>query len=670
MSDELPTVHHSSFITPHSPQAPYNSLVPFLAVLVLAAQTASAQTASDTITVTATRTPTRLADTPSSVVVLGDTALKVTAAPTLDDALRQVAGFTLFRRAGSRVANPTAQGVSLRGVGASGASRAAVLDDGIPLNDPFGGWVFWGRVPRASVDRIEVLRGGASDLYGSAAMGGVVQFVRRLPQDEVVVETQGGSERTASSSLFASLRRDAWSASVAADLFTTAGYVLVDDAQRGAVDRNATSRHTALDLTVDRDFGYSRAFVRGSRYIESRNNGTPLQTNDTTIRQLSSGADVVAAGGLITIRAYGVDDDYAQTFSAIGADRATERLTVDQSVPSRAGGGSAQWEHPFGRQTILAGGELRQVSGSSDEQQFAFNGTTSFVSSGGRQRTGSLFAEDRFAITPSVSVTVGIRYDDWRNYDAHRNATALAGRSDEAWSPRLAALYRVNALLSITAAAYRAFRAPTLNELYRSFRVGNVLTNANESLGPERLQAFELGARSGPLRVNLFDMRTDDTIANVTLTTTPAIITRQRQNLGSSRSRGAEVEGEWTLRAWRLSAGWLYADSVVTTGSLNGKRLPQVPRNQLTAQSAYTSAAWQLGAQARWSGRQFDDDVNQLPLRSYFAADVFAARTIVTKLDATVSVENIFNRRVETSATPVITVGQPRAVLFGLRYGR
>ena len=67
----------------------------------------------------------------------------------LDDALRFVPGFTLFRRTGSRVANPTAQGVTLRGLGGSGASRALVLDDGMPMNDPFGGWVYWGRVPRA-----------------------------------------------------------------------------------------------------------------------------------------------------------------------------------------------------------------------------------------------------------------------------------------------------------------------------------------------------------------------------------------------------------------------------------------------------------------------------------------------------------------------------------------
>src|SRR5437763_8080707 len=205
--------------------------VPLIAIFVaLAAYAAepqvtqhSAPSTQDSITVTATRTKTRLADTPASVVVLDRSA--IASAPTLDDALRQVAGFTLFRRTGSRTANPTSQGVSLRGVGASGASRALVLDDGIPLNDAFGGWVYWGRVPRAALDRVEILRGGASDLYGSAAMGGVVQFVRR--QSGVALDLSAGTERTGTGSLFAAHQIGAWRGSVVADVLRTDGYVLV-----------------------------------------------------------------------------------------------------------------------------------------------------------------------------------------------------------------------------------------------------------------------------------------------------------------------------------------------------------------------------------------------------------------------------------------------------------
>jgi outer membrane receptor protein involved in Fe transport len=619
------------------------------ALLLLAAQV------QDTITVTATRTETRLSDTPASVVVLPKEAIAASAATTVDNALREVPGFTLFRRSDSRTANPTSQGVSLRGIGASGASRALVLDDGIPLNDPFGGWIYWGRVARASLDRIEVVRGGGSELYGSAAMGGVVQFIRRpTSSDALVVDAGGGSERTAVTSLFAATQRHAWSGSVSGDFLTSAGYILVQPSQRGAVDTPANSHHTAFDATVERAFGDSaRAFLRASRYDERRENGTPLQTNDTAIRQLAAGADL---GGL-DARVYVTHQDYAQSFSAIATDRNSERLTVLQKVPSRGEGASVQWGGSlFTRHALLAGGELRAVRGESDEEQFTARGT-SFVSSGGRQRTESAFAEDLISVSSKVTVTTGLRYDQWN------------GRS--AWSPRLAVLVHATDRLALTASAYRAFRAPTLNELYRSFRVGNILTLANASLGAERLNAIEAGARFGNVRVTAFSMTTEDAIANVTQSVTPSLITRQRQNLGSSRSRGFEVDGDWHLGVpWQLSAGYLLSDATVTAGDLRGKRLPQVPRNSATAQLAYTPSRVTFGLQTRWSGRQFDDDLNTLPLRSYFAADVFTSVPLIPLLSATIAIENALDRRIETSATPVITLANPRTIRFGLRYTR
>ncbi|HEY8132661.1 MAG TPA: TonB-dependent receptor [Thermoanaerobaculia bacterium] len=603
------------------------------------------QKTSDVITVTAARTPTRLGDTPASVVILSRQTIAASPSPAIDDALRQVPGFTLFRRAGSRTANPTSQGASLRGIGGSGASRALVLDDGIPLNDPFGGWIFWGRVPRAALERIEVVRGAASDMYGSGAMSGVVQFIRR--RDDMAFDINAGSERTAGASLFAPFSGGEWIGSIAADVFTTAGYVIVDPDQRGAVDRAASSRHAAIDGMLRRG-GF---FVRGSHYSESRNNGTALQINDTAIRQIAAGYD----RGAWAVRLDGNRNDYHQTFSAIAANRASERLTVDQRVPSRSAGGSVQWTHPIGRtQALIVGAEGRAVGGRDEEPPNRVEG---------HERSGAIFIEDIADIGTSTNVTVAIRGDSWRNFDANRNGVALSERSDTAWSPRASLLFRATDRLAFTAAAYRAFRAPTLNELYRPFRVGNVMTLANESLAPERLSGFEVGTRSGPIRLTLFSMTVTDTIANVTLTTTPTLITRQRQNLGSSRSRGAEIEYSRVLaNGWSASAGYLIADATLSSGA----RTPQVPRHQATMQLAYRSFG---GVQGRWSSMQFDDDLNQFRLRGYFAVDLFAAYPIGSRFDATIALENIFDRRIETAATPVITLGQPRAARLGLRYG-
>lgn len=646
-------------------------ILPLLALFLLAIDDPPASApprAADTIVVTATNTPARLGHTPASVVVISRQSLESTAAATTDDALRQVPGFTLFRRSGSRSANPTSQGVSLRGIGASGASRALVLDDGIPLNDPFGGWVYWGRVPREAIAQIEVVRGGASDLYGSGAMGGVVQFIRRgTASDDVAFDVSGGNERTGTSSLFASMKRGDWSGSIAAGWLTTAGYILVAPPQRGAVDVKADTRDTTIDATLRR----SGSFVRASHYAESRSNGTPLQINDTAIRQIAIGSDITAGPGSVVVRAYDSDQDYHQTFSAIAADRNSERLTVDQRVPSSGRGGSLQWLAGFGRNVVVAGANARQVRGASDELQYAVNGKVTPSRVAGRQDDGAVYLEDMATLSTRITMSGGIRFDSWRNFDAERNGTKLANRSDDAWSPRMSLLVRASDRLTLTAAAYRAFRAPTLNELYRAFRVGNVQTLANESLGPERLSAFEAGARSGPFRLTMFSMTTGDTIANVTLSTTPSLITRQRRNLGNSRSRGAELEAEqWLSPRWRLSAGYLFSDARVTSGDLAGKRLPQVPRNSATAQLAFNGARGTAGFQARWSSMQFDDDMNQFPLRSYAVADLFASHPIAPHLEATFAIENATNRRVEVSATPVITLGTPRTARVGVRYGK
>src|SRR6266446_3074593 len=124
------------------------------------------------VVVTATRAEQPIGEAPASVTVLSREDIRQGAGQSLDDLLRQVPGFSLFRRSSSLVSHPTTQGVSLRGIGPSGASRALVLLDGVPVNDPFGGWVYWNRVPREMIEDVEISRGSASGLYGSSAMGG------------------------------------------------------------------------------------------------------------------------------------------------------------------------------------------------------------------------------------------------------------------------------------------------------------------------------------------------------------------------------------------------------------------------------------------------------------------------------------------------------------------
>ncbi|MGA7914949.1 MAG: TonB-dependent receptor plug domain-containing protein, partial [Candidatus Acidiferrales bacterium] len=226
--------------------------------------TLSASPLNQRVEVTANRATTLLTDVPVSDVQLTREDLQDTPALTLDDDLRQVPGFSLFRRSSSRTANPTTQGVSLRGLGANGSSRALVLQDGIPLNDPFGGWVYWDRVPAESIADVEIAQEGASSLYGSDALGGVVQFVSRQAQPAgVSLETSYGNQNTPDLSLWAGGEKGKWESTFAGEVFHTDGYVLVPEADRGPVDTRAGSEHGTADLMVGRKIGEkSEIFAR------------------------------------------------------------------------------------------------------------------------------------------------------------------------------------------------------------------------------------------------------------------------------------------------------------------------------------------------------------------------------------------------------------------------
>src|SRR5215467_3555276 len=239
--------------------------------------------ASEQIVVSATRTQMKLSQTPGSAVLLTDEDISANPALRVDDMLREIPGFNLFRRATSRVSNPTTQGVSLRGLGASGPSRALVLEDGVPLVDPFGGWVYWDRVPSAELSSIEVFRGGASNLYGSDALGGVVQFLTQTPEAPAMsMDLSYGNENTPDLSAWGGTAVGRWDFGAAADMSRSDGYILVAPSQRGLVDTAANAKHATIDGSLGYRFSdSSRAFLRGTFFEESRQNGTPLQINST-----------------------------------------------------------------------------------------------------------------------------------------------------------------------------------------------------------------------------------------------------------------------------------------------------------------------------------------------------------------------------------------------------
>jgi outer membrane receptor protein involved in Fe transport len=202
------------------------------------------------------------------------------------------------------------------------------------------------------------------------------------------------------------------------------------------------------------------------------------------------------------------------------------------------------------------------------------------------------------------------------------------------------------------------------------------VTLANNELAAERSTEYEGGVSYRTdllgIRGSYFHTSMADTVANVTLSTTPSLITRQRRNAGRTVSRGIEIEFETKIDNFTFSTGYLFADSTIrdfpSNNVLVGKRIAQVPTHQATFQFRYSVSNWTFSSQTRASDAQFDDDLNTFRLEPYFQADGFVSYRINEKASAFVAIENIFNSRYSTAKTPVRSVSGPVSVRVGIRW--
>ncbi|PYN81189.1 MAG: TonB-dependent receptor [Candidatus Rokuibacteriota bacterium] len=672
-------------------------LLGMLTVSPAAAQQYDDPTRLEPVVISVTRIEQKAGEAPASVTVLTRDDIRQSASQTVDDLLRQVPGFSLFRRSSSLVTHPTTQGLSLRGIGPSGTSRALVLVDGVPANDPFGGWVYWSRIPMQGIEQIEVVRGGGSSAWGNYALGGVVHVLTRRPTERAVFfDGSYGTRDTMNFDLLLHEVQGPLRLTLEGNYFDTGGYPVVKESRRGSIDIDADSRHTTFNGRVELVASPEASlFVSGTYFDEERGNGTPLQLNRT-------GSGSAAVGGRLgtlddgewRLTLFADDQKFRSTFSTQALDRNSETLALDQRVPTTSAGGWLQWSRKFGSHLVAAGGDARWVSGETNERVYNAGAFARIREAGGQQFIGGLFVQDVYTPHPAWELVGGLRGDYWHSYDGTRHDTPPAAGvpAEQTFndidriipSGRVAALFHATPTTDVRASAYQGFRVPTLNEQYRVFRVRNDVTVANESLRPERLTGGELGVqqRWGPLegRITGYWNEVQDLVANVTLTSRlpdcPVGTTcRQRQNLDLARIRGLETELELRpARDWRLLASYLFADARVVEASqqpgLEGKRLAQVPEHSATAAVRFARPDWfNASLTARFVGDQYEDDINSLPLGSYVVVDLAVSRAFGKHTEVYVAVENLFDRIYTTGRTSegVISIGEPRVARAGVR---
>lgn len=608
------------------------------------------------VTTTVTVNASVASDVPAAVTVLNREQLQATPGVNLDDRLRQVPGFSLFRRTSSLVANPTTQGVSLRATGSSGASRTLVLWDGIPINDPFGGWVYWTRLDPAFVDRVEINRGGTTALFGDRALGGTISLFSPAPERQhLFANVMAGSQGTVDVSGAYANTWGKWGLTVHSRGFATSGYYIVPEELRGSADNKANVRVATGDTRLDYAGESNRFSFHFDVLAEKRRNGTQLTRNSTGLGTAAINYSHQWSNDRVSVLLFHTRERYNSTFSSVSADRNTERLTSDQHVPVESYGSAAYWQHSGEVRkkhwTTVVGADVSDTHGTS----FDYSYTTGVVTPGG----GTLLQHGLFGQGDldlgRVHLYAGIRHQ----YTGVNDGTYV--------SPSGGATLGLGSF-RIRASGYRTLRAPTLNELYRNFRVGNALTLANAALMPEGLTGVEAGVDwsnpSSRVSLTLFRNELSALITNTTRSISPTLILRQRTNLSDGYSRGVEASVTHRWRHWWAEAGYLYADARLSSGY----RISQVPKQQGTAELSFRAKKTTVSGGVRAFGLQFDDDINQFKLPGFAALQLSAQYRLSDEVTLLASFENLLDRSYLVALTPTPNTGSPRQWRLGVRW--
>lgn len=621
---------------------------------------------------------------------IGRGRITSSASGRIEDVLSSVAGFQQFRRSDSRSSNPSAQGVTLRALGGNATSRALMLLDGVPMADPFFGYIPFSAITPERLSSARITRGGGTGAFGSGAVAGTIELTSAdadtlgLLGGSALVNDRGESEL--SGTIAPQLGQGFAVASARWDrgkgFWTTPVEQRVPASARARYDSWSASVRTVAPLTEEIELQ-----ARGLAFDDHR-----------TLR--FAGANSTSSGQDASIRLVGRGDwqfdalayVQARDFSNIVISSTSFMKTLDQRrTPSTGLGGKLELRPPVGDDHVLRfGADLRISDGELQEEPYS--GVTGLVTArrraGGRNSDFGLFLEDDWTLGALV-LTAGARADRWTIHDGFFRETTPAGvvtRDDRfpdrsGWDTtfRGGAVWRAGGGLALRAAAYSGLRLPTLNELYRPFVVFPVTTQANAGLRNEELRGFEAGVDFAPsgaisFSVTAFDNKVKNAVANVTIG--PNL--RERRNVDAVHSKGVEFDAALRFGTISLDGSLALTDAEVEAGgtslALDGMRPAQTPKIAASGTLSWRPReGWALSATLRHIGAQFEDDLESDVLPAATTLDAYAEIAVSDWISLVLRGENLTDEEIVTrNQAGSIDLGVPRTVWGGvkLRLGR
>ncbi len=614
-------------------------------------------------------------------------AVIASASGRIEDVLGSVAGFSQFRRSDSRSANPSSQGATLRALGGNASSRTLVLLDGVPVANPFFGYIPYSAIAPERLSSIRVTRGGGSGAFGSGAVAGTIEMTSAGPdqigalQGSALVNDRG--ETQASATVAPKLGAGFLVASVQWDrgegFWTTPRDQRVPASARAAYDSWSASLRAVAPLNETVELQASALAYDDQRTLRFKGADSTSEGQQASLRLVGRGQWQFDVLGYVQ----------AQDFSNVVISSSTYRKTLDQHrTPTTAIGGKAELRPPVGEDHVLRiGTDLRLSEGRLLELPYNAGGAfTAVRRAGGNQSDLGFYVEDDWTLGNLV-LTAGGRADRWtiRNgfyrsvspTGAVTQDDAYANRSGWMGNGRAGLVWHAGKAVSLRAAAYTGMRLPTLNELYRPFVVFPVTTEANPNLKPERLRGYEAGIDLHPLEaltlsLTAFDNKVKDAVANVTLNAA----TRERQNVKAIRARGLEAAAALDLGKVRFDGSLAWTDAKVRADDpdldgpkLNGKRPSQTPKFAASGTLAWLPAeGWRFAATLRHVGAQYEDDLQTYVLPAATTLDGYVQVPVTDAFSLVLRAENLTDEDIVTrNQDGSIDLGTPRTFWAGIR---
>ncbi len=626
----------------------------------------------ESVVVSASRSEASVFDTPSSVTVLSREKIEMSPFERMEDMVRSVAGVYNFRHYGLQT-NGIVSPLSMRGVG---KNRVLVLVDGVPQNDNFNNaisWVAWGHVPKETIERIEIVRGPASAMYGSEGLGGVINIITKKPGPDrkTSVRAEGGTASTYGGHGFYSQKFGNFGLVLGGGYEESDGFDMVEDPEDYEIRRHREVGRVFGKLTYDLNPS-SDISLAALLYDHETGKGRKYFYDELTLDQYWLNYNHTS--DFLDVKAlFYLNHADKKAFQDTAGDNYTSLLRVEE-MPSLVWGTDLQGTMrlaPWASLTV--GWAYKAVGWDFDDE---YENSARDAGAKGRQQFISPFAGMDFRfLDDDLIVNLGARYDWVKTWDgANRDSVGSAGKSaydntfdsdtDGSFSPKLGVAWHPDDKTTVRVSGGKGFRAPSLFELYKvHIRGGGTFyREANPDLEPEEIWSYDVGAERFLTdrlwgRLTFYQSFARDYIGDRLLRTAKFAKGKKTRyeykldNISEVDIHGIETELRWKFRKDLTFFGnYTFNISRVkkdkNNPDLEGNYLEYDPRHKVHAGLTYQNPKI---VNASLTGNYYNniyfDGKNTLHESSYFTADISVSRTFVKRITAYVNVENIFNEK-------------------------